>query len=427
VSGEVELNVQTNRLKFPTTAGEQLVYVLIEARPMGAIAHVQMPLNFGLVLDHSGSMSGPKLANLKEAAKLAVERMGPQDLVSIVIFDDKVSVISPSQPATNLETLKEQIDGIQDGGGTEISRGMRRGLEELRKGFAPGRISRMLLLTDGETFGDEDICRQLAAEAARQGVAITALGLGEAWNEKLLDDIAQISGGMSDFIPDNQPEAILNTFERQVRTAQATVVQNAQAILRLVPGVAPRAVWRAAPLIAKLGQRALSDRDVQVALGDMDREQGQSLLVEMLIPPRLPGTYRIAQAEVTYDVAAAGLTGARVKADVVVHFTDDPAQVEEVNPYVMNIVEKVTAHKLQTRALDDATRGDIASATQKLRAAATRLMELGQADLAQTALQEVERLERGEALSAGGTKKLHYETRKLTQRLEDSEGTRTKD
>lgn len=423
--GEVALTVRTNRLKFPTTGGEQLVYVLIEAMPVGEVAQVQMPLNFSLVLDHSGSMSGPKLASMKEAAKLAVERMGPQDLVSIVIFDDKVNLIWPSQPATDLGALKERIDSIQDGGGTEISRGMRRGLEELRKGFAPGRISRMLLLTDGETFGDEDICRQLAAEAGRQGIAITALGLGEAWNEKLLDDIAQISGGISDFVPDSRPEAILGTFERQVRVAQATVVQNAQAVLRLVPGVAPRAVWRAAPVIAKLGQRALSDRDVQVTLGDLDREQGQSLLVELLIPPRPPGIYRIAQAEVSYDVAAAGLPGAKVKADVVVHFTDDPAQVEEVNPYVMNIVEKVTAHKLQTRALDDAARGDIAGATQKLRAAATRLMELGQADLAQTALQEAERLERGESLSAGGTKKLRYETRKLTQRLEDNEGART--
>jgi len=85
----------------------------------------------------------------------------------------------------------------------------------------------------------------------------------------------------------------------------------------------------------------------------------------------------------------------------------------------MNVVEKVTAHKLQTRALDEAAVGNIAGATQKLRAAATRLLELGESDLAQTALEEAGRLERGEGLSAGGTKKLRYETRKLTQKLED--------
>jgi len=417
--GEVQLTVQTNKTMFPATGGQQLVYVLIEAMPTGAVANVQMPLNFSLVLDHSGSMSGAKLANLKEAAKLATDQMGTQDLTSIVIFDDKVEVIAPSQPVSDAANLKRQIEGIRDGGGTQISRGMRKGLDELQKGLDPGRVSRMLLLTDGETFGDEDVCRRLAAEAGEQSIAITALGLGEEWNEQLLDDIAQASGGSSDFIPEGQPDVILSTFYALVRAAQATVVQNAEMILRLVPGVMPRAVWRVRPLIAKLGHRALSDRDVQVTLGDMDREQGQSVLIEMLIPPRQPGTYRIAQAEVSYDVAATGLAGERTKTDVILSFTADPAQTTQPNPHVMNIVEKVTAHKLQTRALEEAEAGNIARATQKLRAAATRLLELGEEELAQTALDEAERLEHGESLSARGTKTLRYETRKLTQKLED--------
>ncbi len=416
---EVQLTVQTNKSAFPATGGQQLVYVLIEAMPTGVVANVQMPLNFSLVLDHSGSMSGAKLANLKEAAKLAVDRMGSQDVTSIVIFDDKVKIVAPSQPVTNPMGLKSQIDGIRDGGGTEMSRGMRKGLEELQKELGSERVSRMLLLTDGETFGDEEACRRLAAEAGGQGIAIAALGLGEEWNEQLLDDIAQASGGTSDFIPAGQPEFIVNTFEQHVRTAQATVVQNAEMVMRLVPGTMPRAVWRVTPLIAKLGHRALSDRDVQVTLGDMDRERGQSVLVEMMIPPRQPGTYRIAQAEVNYDVAAAGLVKQKAKTDVILDFTADPAQAMESNPHVMNIVEKVTAHKLQTRALDEAAVGNIAGATQKLRAAATRLLEMGEDDLAQTALDEAQRLEQGEGLSSGGTKKLRYETRKLTQKLED--------
>jgi len=417
--GEVQLTVQTNKTTFPATGGQQLVYLLIEAMPTGAIANVQMPLNFSLVLDHSGSMSGAKLTNLKEAAKLAVDRMGPQDMLSIVVFDDKVKIIAPSQPVADPTSLKQQIDGIRDGGGTEMSRGMRKGLEELQKGAGPNRVSRMLLLTDGETFGDEDACRRLAADAGAQSIAIAALGLGEEWNEELLDNIAETSGGSSDFIPAGQPEAIGNTFEQHVLAAQATVVQNAEMIMRLVGGIMPRAVWRVTPLIAKLGHRALSDRDVQVTLGDMDREQGQSVLIEMLIPPRQPGTYRIAQAEVSYNVATTGLVGEKAKTDIVLDFTADPAQATETNPYVMNIVEKVTAHKLQTRALDEAAVGNIAGATQKLRAAATRLLELGEEELAQTASREAERLEQGEALSSQGAKKLRYATRKLTQKLDD--------
>jgi Ca-activated chloride channel homolog len=418
MAGEVQLTVQTNKDTFPATGGQQLTYVLIEAMPTGVVANVQMPLNFSLVLDHSGSMSGVKLDNLKEAAKLAVDQMGPQDWISIVVFDDKVKVVVPGQPVSDVQGLKSQIDGIRAGGGTAISRGMKEGLEELRKGLGPDRVSRMLLLTDGETFGDEDVCRRLAADAGGEGIPIVALGLGEEWNEQLLDDIADAAGGTSDFIPDGQPDVILTTFERQVRAAQATVVQNANLVLRLVGGMMPRAVWRVTPMIAKLGHRALSDRDVQVTMGDMERDQGQSVLVEMLVPPRQPGSYRIAQAEVSYDVPAAGLTGEKAKTDVLLNFTEDPTAAAQENPYVMNIIEKVTAHKLQTRALDEAAVGNIVGATQKLRAAATRLLELGEDDLAQTAMDEAERLEQGEGLSAGGTKKLRYETRKLTQKLD---------
>lgn len=179
MGGKVQLTVQTNKDTFPATGGQQLTYVLIEAMPTGVVADVKMPVNFSLVLDHSGSMSGAKLENLKEAAKLAVDQMCPQDLLSVVIFDDKVKVVAPSQPVSDGRGLKELIDDIRAGGGTAISRGMKEGLQELHKGVGSDRVSRMLLLTDGETFGDEDACRRLAADAGGAGIPIVALGLGE--------------------------------------------------------------------------------------------------------------------------------------------------------------------------------------------------------------------------------------------------------
>jgi Ca-activated chloride channel homolog len=414
--GEVQLNVQTHNTVFPVTGGQQLIYVLIEALPTEVVANVMMPLNFGLVLDHSGSMSGPKIENLKKAAKLAVDQMGPQDMLSVVVFDDKVQVVTSCQPVSDPAGVKKQIDGIRAAGGTKMAVGLRKGLDELQRALGDNRISRLLLLTDGETYGDAVRCRQLAVEAGQKRIPITALGLGEDWNEELLEDIGSASGGYHDFI--DQPDKIVSAFTRQVRSAQATVVQNAVMILRLLPGILPRAVWRVTPMISKLDHRALSDRDVQVDLGDMDRQQGQSVLVELLVPPRQAGTYRLSQAEVMYDVMALGLAGERVRADVIVGFTTDPAQIQE-NSEVCNFVEKVTTHKLQTRALDEAAVGNIVGATQKLRAAATRLLAMGEGDLAQTAQEEADRLERGQGLSPKGTKKLRAETRKLTQKLDD--------
>jgi len=172
-------------------------------------------------------------------------------------------------------------------------------------------------------------------------------------------------------------------------------------------------------MISNLGYQPISDRDVQVALGEVEAKIGKALLVELLLPPRPAGKYRIAQAEIAYDVPAQGLVGEKVRSDIMLNFSHDPDETKQYDTSVMNIVEKVTAFKLQTRALDEAKMGNIAGATQKLRAAATRLLDLGEEGLATAALKEADNLEKQGSMSAEGTKKLRYETRKLTQKLSD--------
>jgi Ca-activated chloride channel family protein len=79
----------------------------------------------------------------------------------------------------------------------------------------------------------------------------------------------------------------------------------------------------------------------------------------------------------------------------------------------MNSVEKATAFKLQTRALQASMVGDVANATRNLRAAATRLLNMGETDLADAAENEAKLLESKGQMSPAGTKKLAFETRKL--------------
>ncbi len=415
MANDLTLTCRLNKASLPVINTQQLVYVLIEAVPGEGMAQVQMPVNLSLVLDKSGSMSGKKIQNLREAAKLVVDRLGPADTISIVAFSDRKYLIAESQPVVDPLDLKKKIDRIRDGGGTAISGGMGQGLAELDKALAPDRVSRMLLLTDGQTFGDEKQCLKLGKRAGDNGIVVSALGLGDDWNEDLLDDIAEASGGVADFI--DSPDKIVSFFEQAVKSMQDTVVQNAKLILRLASGITPRQVWQVLPMISNLGYQPLSDRDVQVTLGELEKGQPRSLLVEMLVGPRPAGSYRVAQAEISYDVPGLKLIGEKIKIDIILDFSADAAQAKQYDAEVMNIVEKVTAFKLQTRALEEAKMGNVAGASQKLRAAATRLLDMGEDELAQSALEEAENLEKGGQMSARGTKKLRYETRKLTQRL----------
>lgn len=410
----VELTCTLNKPHLPVLKTQQLVYVYVQAQATGEVTAVRNPLNLAMVLDRSGSMEGAKIANLRTAAKQVIDLLDPGDVVAITAFSDRVFKIAPSQEAADADTLKSLIDTIRDGGGTAMSGGMRQGLRELEKQLPADRLNRMLLLTDGQTFGDEDECRALGAEMGSKGIVIQALGLGEDWNEELLDEVAEASGGKADFI--EQADQITGFFEETVQRMQAAVVQNAELILRMVNGVVPRQVWRVTPLIENLGYQPLSDRDVQVSLGEIDVDEGVALLVELLVSPRPAGTFRIAQAEVNYDVPLLGIEGDKAKADVMIDFTEDPQAAKAYDAAIMNLVEKVTAFKLQTRALDAAKMGDTEGASRQLRAAATRLLQVGEEGLAEAALQEAQNLEEKGEMSSAGTKKLHYATRKLTRK-----------
>jgi len=176
-----ELNIRCimNKDALPVTGAEQAVYALVDIKAGGKKAFGAMPANFGLVLDRSGSMDGEKMNNLKEAVGYVVDHLGDGDLVSVTIFDDQVETLIPNQPAKNREAIKAALAKVIPRGGTQISDGLRAGLAEVKKGHSPERVNRVLLLTDGQTWDDEDACLRLAEEAGKQGVAITSIGIGE--------------------------------------------------------------------------------------------------------------------------------------------------------------------------------------------------------------------------------------------------------
>lgn len=406
--GEVILLAQVGRERMQVTGGSQLAYVLVEARPALDATLVRMPLNFALVLDHSGSMKGDKLRSVKEAVKMVVDQMEPQDVVSVVIFDDNAQVIVPAQPVTDKDAIKRAVDGIKDGGGTTMSLGMSVGLNELRKHAAPGLVTRMVLLTDGVTYGDADRCRRMADDAGAAGISIYPLGIGADWEEDLLDNIGQRSSGMpAEFI--RTPADALGIFARQLQSAAAVAVRNVQMTLRLSAGVTPKKAVKVLPLISEQGQDVLSDRQVTVALGDLERDTPQAVLVELLVEPKPAGTFRIAQVELTYDVP--GGTGSEsVRADAVITFTNESVPPEEGNALVLNYVEKANAHRLVTRVLDEYKK--TGKVTVRLHPNVTRVLD----PETQRALDQ---LAAGQSITPEQVKSIGNKTRKLTQRLEE--------
>lgn len=395
----------------PIPAGTpQVAYLLIESQVEAQAAVAGAPLNFCMVLDRSGSMDGAKIDSLKRAVVELIETLRPEDMVSVVVFDETAEVVVPMQPASDRTELNHRVEAIRVQGGTAMSTGLDAAVAELSN-LGADRASYLLLLTDGQTWGDEDTCRAHAATLAQMGVKITALGLGDEWNEKLLDDLADATGGTSDYIAD--PQDIGKYFQRAAQSARNTAVRNARLLIRLAENVAPRAVYSVKPLINNLGFRPIGDREINVDLGDIESGAGASVLAELMLPAYAAGTQRVANAELHYDVPQEQLLDERARVEASVEVTADASQVA-VDPATMNLVERVTAFKLQTRALDEAAAGNLANATQKLRSAATRLLDLGELELADTANRAAEAIEQGQTPTAADQKAITYKTRRLS-------------
>jgi len=417
MANEVLLTTTLSKNHVPVTNGMQLFYCLLEVMPTEVMATVRAPLNFSLVLDTSGSMSGKKIQCVKEAVKYVIDLLDQNDFISIIEFDSKTRTLVSSQQVKNASdkaALKAQVDKLSASGGTTLAPAMRAGMKEIKKQMVPNGINRLLLLTDGDTTGMND-CKKEAQKAQQDNIPVTALGIGTDWKEDFLLELAAKNGdrGVADYIA--KADEIARYFQNTVQSMQATVVQNATLTLRLVGGVNPRKVWRVVPMISDLGYRPLSDRFLTVPLGELEKDQGQGILVELTLPPRQPGTYRIAQAEISYDIPLLNLVQEKARSDLVLSFTYDPNLARQVNPKVMNIVERVTAFKLQTRALQDAEKGNVRGATQKLRSAVTMLLNQGEADLAQTLQKEADKLQQQGQLSSEGKKTIKFKSRKTVR------------
>jgi Ca-activated chloride channel homolog len=406
-----------NREAVPVIDQPQLIYVLTEIVPGNVISNVRLPLNFALVLDHSGSMAGEKLRTMKQAVNRIIDQLQPDDIISIVSFQSRTDILAPAQLAREKEALKQAVNKIRDGGGTNIAPALQAGLDQVCRSLAPDRVSRIILLTDGEaTDREADSCR-VADEAGNRAVPIIGLGLGQDWKEEFLFDLADRSIqaapgsrlGRADYIP---TPADASRIFNEVYQSMQVVAQEVIVTLRMVQGLEARRVWQVTPLIRDLGHNVIQGRTIQIKSGQLEKS-GVAYLTEIMLPPRPEGAVRIAQSDLTFQTPEQGPL--RQAVELVIQYSTDPTLYNPLVGRVMNVVEKVQAFHLQTQALADVQTGDVSSATRKLRQAVTLLLAQGETEIAEQMQKEADRVEESGTVSSEGKKTIMLTSRKTVK------------
>ena len=338
---------------------ERILEIRVQS-PVSVDQNERPHLNLALVLDRSGSMGGDKLDYVKQAARHVLNLLQEQDSVALIAYDDEINLLSPSIKVTSINRteITRRIAQLEPGGSTNLSGGWLAGCQEAASAAQEGTINRTLLLTDGLANAgiiDLEELAQHAKELSRRGISTSTFGVGEGFNEHLLEAMSNQGGGNFYYI--DTPKAIPDLFLREFKELAAVTASEVEISLTFpsnwvlqVPGG-----WRT----------QFSEGKLRIFLGNLVSGQTQEIYIKLVVP----ATRNLGEMVLTASVTGKAENGLQVEnqTQVIVRSVEQ-AEVEAA-PQRQEIVKRFTLvylAEIATEALKLERHGEREKASQLL-------------------------------------------------------------
>ncbi|HTE54276.1 MAG TPA: VWA domain-containing protein [Kofleriaceae bacterium] len=277
------------------TDGGATVHLLARLEAEAAASGERPPVNLALAIDRSSSMRGPRLAQAVRAASQVVDRLDPRDRLTVIAFDAGVRVVFGPERVTPeaADKLLRALGELQTGVGTNLAAAIKSGAERIRAGYVRGALARLVLLTDGQpsvgVTDGEKLCALVEAEW-ETGVTVTAMGIGESFEDELLAEMARRGRGGFHYLA--TPADIPAAFGREL--AGLFAIAATQAELKLVPHEHVTAI----DLLHRLPSRA-SDDGLVVEVGEVAAGAPRQVLFRLVRDPTSSSRHLVT-ARLTY-------------------------------------------------------------------------------------------------------------------------------
>lgn len=403
----LQLDIQLSHQYLSTHHEEQAFYVLIDISQAADLPLSRLPLNLCLVLDRSTSMRGLRLQQMKQGIQKIIDQLKPEDALSIVVFSDKSKVLLPSKRNINQSRVKSLINTIQTDGATEMLQGLTAGLEQLEFHRTSQTVNHLIFLTDGQTYGDEAQCLEKSQWAGLNQISFTTMGVGADWNETLLDQMATAAGGTSIYI--DSPREMVEAFSAIIHTLSSVVARDLTLQVKPTLGVTLKEAFQISPYLSPLDLNT-----AQTLLGPLAAETGKRLIMEFRIQTQLTQNQdHLMQLTINSDIPHNQYRNWET-VNIPARFSKQSSGNTAIPSIIVTALGKLAIFKMQEKALHELQEGEVTLATRRLETMAKRLLNLGETDLAQSALLEAGRLAHTGSLSAEGRKKIRYGTRSLS-------------
>jgi Ca-activated chloride channel family protein len=350
----------SNRFVRAGQASPVAARLLIEARAGERSA--RPPVNLALVVDTSGSMEGRPIDDARAASKVLLSALRPGDRIAVVAFGSTTEVLLPStlMEDADLGKLQRRIDAMKALGTTDMAGGLRAGLSEVQQHLVADGVNRVILLGDGDP-NEAPPVKSLAAEAGAQQISITALGLGPDYNETLMGEVAQISGGRFHYVEDSTKVAAF--FDAEIVRLNRIYAKNAT--VELVPG----------PMVQidkVIGHPGGGRARISIPIGDLSYGEQQELIVKLTAPAHRAGAaVELFDAILRFEDVRAGVTVERRIFFGAHAAARDEDLKEGRNEAVERAAAKAEAAAATLEAIDAARRGALEKARENLKKGAS--------------------------------------------------------
>jgi Ca-activated chloride channel family protein len=346
----------------PVADGGWLLRTLLKIEGTPRPPEGRVPLNLSIVLDRSGSMMGGKLEAAKEAARGLVQRLWPDDVVSVVTYDDQVEVVAIPETGERQTDLTTRIAAIEPGGSTNLSGGWLKGRELVALGQRESCVNRVLLLTDGLAnvgITEPETLTGLCQSAAEKGISTTAIGFGAGYDEALLTAMATAGGGNERYI--EHPDQAAGAFDDEFEDLASISAQNLSVRIEPTGGNENARVWHEYPSHVEGDALVLT-------VGDLYAREPRHVLAEFLLKPAAEGE-ELAEIDVaTFTVRAEVVTPEGLETQTVtLPLKLSPVEGGRAEATVRKEMLHIEASRARKQALAEWEKGEYGRAQQRLR------------------------------------------------------------
>lgn len=223
-----DAKVGASVIAYRPDQGDDGYFVLLASPEIKAATADRPKKTVVLVVDKSGSMTGPKIDQAKEALRFVINNLREGDMFNIVAYDSAVESFRPELQTYNDEMRKAAlgfIEGLYAGGSTNIDGALSTALSMIKDNSRPNYV---LFMTDGQPTVGEKNEQKIAANATKANVhraRIINFGVGYDLNSRLLDRLARSNFGTSEYVrPDEQIEGAVGRLYARVSSPVMTEV-----------------------------------------------------------------------------------------------------------------------------------------------------------------------------------------------------------